>query len=85
MRLNQEEQKAERNLLVVGDAVGTDGALLYICVRGEQRVGLGQLLQNNGDHLSLTEWQQYALLIDHDMLSTMICAAGNRCKMHGAP
>lgn len=64
--------------------MGTDGALLYICVRGEQQVGLGQLLQNNGDHLSLTEWQQCALLIDHDMLSTMICAAGNRCEMHGA-
>ncbi|KAI2510970.1 hypothetical protein MHU86_3442 [Fragilaria crotonensis] len=77
------DKRAERNR--VGDAVGTDGTLLFVGGVQEERAGVhDQLLRNDGGHLSLIERQQYArLIIDHD--TSTICAAGNRCQMHGAP
>jgi hypothetical protein len=65
------ERREERNR--VGDAVGTDGTVLFV-----QEQPRGQL-QNDG-HLSSAERQQYA-----HSLNTMICAAGDRCEMNGAP
>jgi hypothetical protein len=65
------ERRAERNR--VGDAVGTEGTVLFV-----QQRPRGQL-QNDG-HLSHAERQQYA-----HSLNSMICAAGDRCQMNGAP
>jgi hypothetical protein len=70
-RCYEVERREERNR--VGDAVGTDGTVLFVQERPR-----GQL-QNDG-HLSSAKRQQYA-----HSLNTMICAAGDRCEMNGAP
>ena len=71
-RHNELERRAERNQ--VGDAVATDGTVLFV----QQQEPRGQL--RNDGHLSNIERQQYA-----HRIASMICAAGDRCEMNGAP
>jgi hypothetical protein len=70
-RHHELERRARRNQ--VGDAVATDGSVLFV-----QQEPRGQL--RNDGHLSNIERRQYAHHVD-----SMICAAGDRCEMNGAP